>query len=150
MFAVCCYVYSFLRVQRRANCGLIAALMWISGLWAASVVVPPCPPLSTRTRIRYEVQHIPSLTVVWVAASSLPSCPCEQIQTVFWCCLLCCGKTTRLINLTRQKSHTSPHGGQAELFLHRWSKGISTWASAVVNKKELWSGFQIVFYTFVF
>lgn len=107
---------------------LSIVLMWLSDLWAASVAFPPCSPLSTRTKIRYEVQHIPSLPVAWVAASSLPSCPCEQIQTMFWCCLLCCGETTRLIKLTCQKKRAAPHGEQVECFLQRWSKGISSWA----------------------
>ena len=33
--------------------------------------------------IRYNGQHIPSLTLVWVAANSFLSCPCEHIQTMF-------------------------------------------------------------------
>lgn len=41
-------------------------------------------------------QHL--LWLFWVAASSLPSCPCEQIQTVYWCLVLCCGKTTEKVN----------------------------------------------------
>lgn len=81
--------------------------------------------------IRYEVQHIPSLTLVWVAADSLPSCPCEQIQTMFWCCLLCSGKTT--INQTDRVVRPRMVD-RLNLFLQRWSSRISTWA--VVNKKK--------------
>lgn len=115
--------FSLYRPQGRADCALapcanltclletisLAAhlsgvLTWPSGLWVASVALP-----SVFSAQHQNQNHIQS------AAHSITYCGLsgcqhltflsyEQIQTVFRCCLLCSGKTVRLINLTCQKS----------------------------------------------
>lgn len=107
---------------------LYLAVFWCGSLISALRLSSFLHVLLSVSRPESDMKRSTFHHLLWsVAANDLPSCPREQIQTMFWCCLVCCGKTTSLINLTCQESCMSPHSGQAELFLQ---PRISTWASA--------------------
>lgn len=126
-------------LQCQAECVLISCAylthlpylpIWVVS-WCGSVVsgyrlfpFPLCSVLSTKTRIRYSTfYHL--LWSGWLPASYLPAL--VNNVTMFWWCLLCSGKTVRLISLLKESSHD----GQAELLLQHGSKEMSTRILAV-------------------